>query len=261
MEEFIQSHFNASALLKVGITIAVCLFSMFILKLVLNKYFAKKLTHQSSVIFSRIISVTTYTIMGIVITSQLGFSSLFTAFLGTAGIAGVAIGFASKTSLENIISGVLLMSDKSIKIDDIIKVDGVEGIIESIDSLSIKVRTFDNKIVRIPNVKFLNSNVENLYPNKERRKDFYFKVSYDTNLSKLEGILKEIASKNSHVIRKQDTYVYISSFENIGYKIKYGVWFIKGNAVIVTNSVTKDIAHYFETEGIEIPTFALTPED
>lgn len=258
--DFISKHFTPTALIKVVITIALCLIAMKVLKHLIKRYFKKNTTHQSLIIFNKAINFVGFTTMSIVIISQLGFNSLFTTALGTAGIAGVAIGFASKTSLENIISGVLLLSDKSFKIDDMIVVDNVEGIVESIDSLSVKIRTYDNQIVRVPNVKVLNSNVANLYPTNERRKDFYFKVAYNSDVSKIENLLKEIAQRNPYAIRKDETFIYFSSFEQIGFKIKYGIWFEKGKLTPLVNSITKDISETFKKEGIQIPVPLLNSE-
>lgn len=253
MIDFIQKHFTATSLIKVGITVAIFLIIMTIMKIMIRSYFKKSGTRQTQVILSKIVSFIGFSILFIIITNQLGFSSIFTTVLGTAGIAGVVIGFASKTSLENIISGFLLLSDKSFKIDDIINVDGEEGTVEAIDSLSVKIRTYDNKIVRIPNVKILNSNVTNLYPNNERRKDFYFVVAYNTDLLKVESILKDIAHKNLYSIKKDETYIYFNNFKDLGYEIKYGVWFRKGDITILTNTITQDINRVFSSENIEIP--------
>lgn len=257
MNDFIQQHLTPYTLIKVSITIVFCLALMTLAKHIIRKSFANKLSRQSQIVFEKAISFIGYMVLAIVVISQLGFSSLFHTVLGTAGIAGVALGFASKTSLENIISGILLLSDKSFMIDDLINVDGKEGTVESIDALSVKIRTYDNQIVRIPNVKILNSDVTNLYPNTERRKDFYFTVSYQTDLALVESLLKDIAKNNTYVIRKQDTYVYFSAFDEMGYQIKYGVWFNKGDITNVTNSIIKAIAQTFKQKGIEIPTVLL----
>lgn len=251
--EFLSEHFSPEILIKVGITIFICMATIVVLKRVINIYFGKKMSNQSKVIFGKIINFIGISVMLIVIINQLGFSSLFTTALGTAGVVGVALGFASKTSLENIISGVLLLSDKSFKIGDIIIVGDIEGAVQAIDSLSVKILTYDNKLVRVPNIKLLNSEVINLYPHNERRRDFYFKVSYQTDVQKVTSLLMEIANKNPYAIRKEETYVYFSSYDNLGFQIKYGVWFEKGNITPISNTIAKDISETFKREGIEIP--------
>lgn len=251
--EFLAKHFSFEILIRVGITIFICSAVIISLKRVIKFYFGSKVSLQSQAIFSKIINFVGISVMLIVIINQLGFSSLFTTALGTAGVVGVALGFASKTSLENIISGVLLLSDKSFKIGDMIIVGDVEGTVQSIDSLSVKILTYDNKLVRVPNIKLLNSEVINLYPHNERRRDFYFKVSYQADVEKVTSLLKEIANKNPYAIKKDETYVYFYSYDNLGFQIKYGVWFEKGNITPISNTIAKDISETFKREGIEIP--------
>ena len=79
------------------------------------------------------------------------FNIKITALLGAAGIAGVAIGFAAQTSFSNIISGFFILSEKSLKIGDYITIKDVSGTVDSIDMLSVKIKTPDNQMVRVPN--------------------------------------------------------------------------------------------------------------
>ena len=66
---------------------------------------------------------------------------------GAAGIAGVALGFASQTSAANVISGLFLLGERPFEEGDVIEVDGQEGMVLSVDLLSVKLRTFDNRYV------------------------------------------------------------------------------------------------------------------
>ena len=110
-----------------------------------------------------------------------------TALLGAAGIVGIAVGFASQTSVSNIISGLFLISEKPFAIGDVLKVGGTTGIIQSIDLLSIKIRTFDNLFVRIPNEKILSSEVTNITRFPIRRMDIVFQVDYGQDLARVHG--------------------------------------------------------------------------
>lgn len=239
--------------LKLALSIFICLLIIFILRRIVKKYVGKKISSQSRMILLKIISFIGFSVLVIVTIDQLGLKSLFKTMLGTAGIVGVAIGFASKTSLENIISGLLLLTDKSFKVGDIIVVGDKEGTVEAIDSLSVKIRTYNNQLVRIPNVKILNSDLTNLYPNNEKRKDFYFNVSYKSNLEKVKELLIKIAKNNPYAIKTDETFIYFYSFEDLGYKIKYGVWFKKGDITLLCNSIVEDMSKLFKEEGIEIP--------
>ena len=94
-----------------------------------------------------------------------------TALLGAAGIAGLTIGVASKNSVGNIISGIFLISEKSFQVGDVVKIKDKTGIVYSIDLLSIKLRTFDNLYVRIPNENIINSDVTTVTRFPIRRMD------------------------------------------------------------------------------------------
>lgn len=252
--ETLAKIFSPTVLIKICIVVPIFLFVMNLIKNGLQKYVVKHFSHQTEVITLKFVSAVGYLFLLFIIIDLLGLESLFKTLLGTAGVVGVAIGFASKTSLENIISGVLLLSDKTFKLDDIIVVGDKEGVVESIDALSIKIRTYDNQIVRIPNTKLINSDVINLYPHKQRRCDLFLKVSYDADLVKVEKLLIEIAKRNPHVLPDKEVYVFFKSFADLGYEIKYGVWFKSGNLVPLRNTITQDIAKTFQDNDIEIPT-------
>ncbi|HAR66005.1 MAG TPA: mechanosensitive ion channel protein, partial [Lentisphaeria bacterium] len=107
---------------------------------------------------------------------NLGFK--LTALLGTAGIVGMAVGFASQTSLSNIISGLFMMGEKAFEVDDLIEVGTLRGFVMSIDLLSVKLRTLDNKLVRVPNESLFKENVVNITRFPIRRWDNTIGVAY-----------------------------------------------------------------------------------
>ncbi|MBU4491280.1 MAG: mechanosensitive ion channel family protein, partial [Euryarchaeota archaeon] len=74
-----------------------------------------------------------------------------TGVLAAAGILGIVIGFAAQTSVSNIISGFFLIADKPFEIGEAIEIDGQAGVVLDISLLSTRIRTFDNRYLRIPN--------------------------------------------------------------------------------------------------------------
>jgi len=111
-----------------------------------------------------------YVCLGIIIITVLQqFNISVSALLGVAGVAGVAIGFAAKTSVANIISGIFLIAERTVDIGDTIESNGVTGVVESLDLFSVKLRTLDNKLVRISNENVLNKTLTNLSYYKEKK--------------------------------------------------------------------------------------------
>ncbi len=104
---------------------------------------------------------------------------------GAAGILTVALGFASQASASNLISGLFLMFESHFVVGDIITVGDITGEVTSIDPLSVKVRTFQNLSVRIPNETMLKANVTNLSGYPIRRYDLKLMVGHSEDIAKV----------------------------------------------------------------------------
>jgi small-conductance mechanosensitive channel len=175
------------------------------------------------------------------------------ALLGAAGIIGIAIGFASQTSMSNLISGLFLISERPFEIGDLINVAGTKGIIQSIDLLSVKIRTFDNQYIRIPNEKLLNSELTNITRFPVRRLDINLGVAYKTNVDHLRRVLLEIAAANPYCLDEPEPLVVFTNFGDSALEFLFGVWFHRPDHLNLRNSIMQAIKERFEAEGIEIP--------
>ncbi len=120
------------------------------------------------------------TVFVIAALGELGFNT--TALVAVAGILTVALGFASQTSMSNLISGLFLIGERPFAVDDVIKVGNTTGFVLSIDLLSVKLRKFDNTFVRVPNETILNSEVNTLTKFPIRRADLEISVAYKEDL-------------------------------------------------------------------------------
>jgi len=175
------------------------------------------------------------------------------ALLGAAGIAGIAIGFAAQTSISNLISGLFLISEKPFQIGDSIQVGDITGIVMSIDLLSVKLQTFDNRFVRIPNETIIKTNVINISRFPIRRLDIWVSVAYTSDLEKVKDLLQDIAAKNIHVLDNPAPLIFIDKFDASGINILFGLWFEISKLLDVKNSIIIDIHRRFAEEGIAIP--------
>ena len=175
------------------------------------------------------------------------------AILGAAGIAGVAIGFAAQTTISNIISGFFIITERALKIGDYITVEDVSGTVDSVDLLSVKIRTPEYQMVRIPNEKILNTNLHNTSFYPTRRITVTVSVAYDTDLDKALEILRKVPEKSSLILKDPAPVVFYHAFGASGIDLKIGVWFKNEDLFAVKNIMYIEIKKAFDEAGIEIP--------
>ena len=184
------------------------------------------------------------------------------ALLGAAGIAGIALGFAAQTSVSNFISGIFLMYEKTFAEGDIVTVDDTTGVVFSIDALSVKLRTFDNRFVRIPNETLIKTNVINVTRFPLRRQNIKLTVTYDTDIEQARTILLQTAAANPGVLRKPEPFFMVQSFGPNGIELFLGVWFANPDWEQANNGMYLDIKKNFDAAGVEFayPTMTIYPK-
>ncbi len=210
-----------------------------------------KISDHNRLLLRKIIVYVGTVILIMLILGEIGVN--VATLLGAAGILGIAIGFASQTSVSNIISGLFLLGEKPFSIGDVIKVGDKTGIILSIDLMSIKIRTFDNLFIRLPNERVLNTEVVNITRFPIRRLDITLSVAYKENIGKVKDILAEIAGHNNWALSEPEPLVLIQNFGPSGIEFLLGVWFLKTDFVLLKNSLMQEIKERLDTEQIEIP--------
>ncbi len=173
--------------------------------------------------------------------------------LGTAGFLTIAVGFAAQTSISNLISGVFLMAERPFKIDDVIDVGGTRGEVIVIDLMSVKLRTFDNLLVRIPNETMLKANVTNLTHFEIRRYDLKVGVAYKENLEKVRAVLMGVANANLLCLRDPKPLVIFLGFGDSSVDLQFSVWAKRESFLDLRNSIAEDVKRAFDDADIEIP--------
>jgi small-conductance mechanosensitive channel len=173
--------------------------------------------------------------------------------LGAAGVLGLAVGFASQTSVSNVISGIFLIAEKSFEIGDVITVGTTTGVVLSIDTLSVKLRTFDNRFVRIPNEIMIKTEVINVSRFPIRRADIMVGVAYKEDLVKVKALLSEIAAANPNVLNDPAPLFIFQAFGASSLDLQFSVWAESENWLQVKNEMYESIKLRFEKEQVEIP--------
>jgi MscS family membrane protein len=115
-----------------------------------------------------------------------------TTVLAGLGVGGIAIALAAQKTLENVIAGISLISDRAIRVGDFLKVGDTLGNVHDIGLRSTRIRTLDRTMVNMPNGQIANASLENL----SLRDQFWFhhtlRLTYETTVTQLRFILAEV---------------------------------------------------------------------
>lgn len=217
----------------------------------ISRVLKRRTSDQTAMIVRKIVFYTGVFIVILLILQKLGLR--LGALLGAAGVIGIAVGFAAQTSLSNLISGLFLIYEKPFKVGDLITMGTTTGLVQSVDLLSVKVRTHSNLFIRIPNSKLIDTELTNITYYPIRRLDISVSVAYKEDPDRVMAILSEIARNSPLVLDEPEP---LTLFQNMGesaLEILFAVWFTKDDFIVVKNSIMSTIKTRFKQEGIEIP--------
>ena len=179
------------------------------------------------------------------------------AWLASAGIIGIAVGFAAKDSLANLVSGIFILADAPYKLGDYINLDtGERGEVTHIGLRSTRLLTRDDVEVTIPNAVIATAKIVNESggPWAKERIRVKVGVAYGTDVDRLREILTEIGVKYPDVCDDPEPRARFRAFGNSSLDFELLCWIEepvhRGRVLDALNTL---IYKRLRKEGIEIP--------
>jgi MscS family membrane protein len=114
-----------------------------------------------------------------------------TALIGGLGIGGLAVAFAAKESLENLIASFTIFLDQPFGVGDLVQASEVNGTVEKIGFRSTRLRTAEKSYVTVPNKSMIDKPLDNLSLRTARRVGFTLTFEHKTTSAQLHAILKK----------------------------------------------------------------------
>ncbi len=215
------------------------------------RIFGPRLGPQGVMVLKKLIRYIGFAFACILALNQMGLN--LGAILGAAGVAGIAIGFAAQTSLSNIISGFFLIGERPFELGDIIEVDGITGTVDTIGLLSLTLRTFDNRSVRIPNETLVKTNVTNITRHPIRRFNLDIGVAYDENIGHVLSVLQDVSERNLQCLDEPEPLIVFTGFGDSSLNFLLGAWCLQEDYGTLRNTLPRELKERFDEENIEIP--------
>ncbi len=145
---------------------------------------------------------------------------------------------------------------------DVIRVGAAMGTVDLISVMHTRVRTFDGKVIYIPNHKVLNDQVTNSSVRPSRRLDVDFFIPYDQDVDKVKAIVGEILNRNEIVLEKPAPRVVIEKFSPGYMEMKARFWVERRHVLTGRWGLNEEIKSRFDQGGIKMasPRLEITKE-
>ncbi|NQX85179.1 MAG: mechanosensitive ion channel [Flavobacteriaceae bacterium] len=205
---------NVSLSIKmVLILIVVFIITALVLK-TLKRLVTRKLPEQDKLKFASIFSFTHYFIYVVVILITMDNIGVnVTAIFATSAALLVGVGLALQTFFQDIISGIFILIDQSVHVGDIIEIDEKVGRVVEIKLRTTRAVTIDNKVLVIPNHKYLTSILYNWTENGSKtRESVSVGVAYGSDVELVKTLLLQAANTHPNVLKQPEPIVLFMDF-------------------------------------------------
>jgi len=183
--------------------------------------------------------------------SSLGIAT--STFITILGAGGIAIALALKDSLGNVAGGIILLVTKPFKKGDYINIIETSGQVESMDLLYTTLKTFDNKVIEVPNGKITNAVLINYSKEEWRRVDCVFSIGYQDSIEKAKEILLTIAESHEDILIERTPIIGVAGHFDSSIHLDLKVWCKNENYWDVKYFLEENVKLAFDEAGITIP--------
>ena len=165
----------------------------------------EKLDFRTKEVSAKLLEVAIFVLFILLLLQIMGINLTALAVFG--GALGVGLGLGLQAIASNFISGIIILLDRSISVDDYIELeDGRTGVVRELTLRSTTLETFDGKDIMVPNERFMTESFTNwTHKNKKQRYRVDFSVAYDSDIRKLVEIIKTTVSSHKQVISGEGT--------------------------------------------------------
>jgi small-conductance mechanosensitive channel len=206
------------------------------------------------VLFTKSLKIVLVSLAILIAISSVGID--LTALAVVGGAIGLGIGFGFQKTISNLISGLILLIDKSIKPGDIISVSGTYGWVTTLGGRYVSVVTRDGVEHLIPNETLISERVENwTHTHSRTRLKVDVGVHYDSDLKRTIGLCEEAAREIERVLTDPEPKCLFIEFGDSALKLQLRFWIADAQNGVqnIKSAVLLRIWEKFKEHGVKVP--------
>lgn len=180
----------------------------------------------------------------------------FATMLGALGLTSVAIGFSLKDVLSNYISGVILLAARPFHIGDQVVIEGYEGTIIQVQLRSTTLKTYDGRMIYLPNQEVFQANITNNTAASYLRSSVMVGIDYDADIAEARQVIRDAIASLDNVQPDPIPEILVRQLaaSTVNLEVRFWVDSRRAGFLETTSIVTQTIKEALQEQAIEMPT-------
>lgn len=244
--------------ITVGLVILLFL-SLFLVKLILRlirKIYTRRMEAEEKIRFLGAYNFIGYLVYILVIVSVISSSGIdITLILTATAVLFIGLGLAMREIFQDIIGGIYIIFDKSVQAGDIIELNGTVCKVFDTKLRTTLAVTRDDKVIVIPNHKFVTDPVVNFTQNyKNTRQSVTVRVALDADVEKVREVLVQAARTQKRIVKSPEPFVMLEEFGE--YALQFGIYFFISETFYelrIKSELRFEIERKFREHNIKFP--------
>ncbi len=214
----------------------------------------RSLKSGTRTLISKLLQIAIYFICGLIALRIIGID--LTALAVFSGAVGIGLGFGLQKITSNFVSGLILIFEQTLAIDDLIELqDGTSGFIRHLGARHTRIETFDGKEVLVPNEDFIINPITNLtYSHKKAQIQISAGISYQSDLNLAHRLMLEAAEEHPRCLRDPEPKCFLNDFAASGviFLLQFWVEDVTEGRYAPKSDVMFTIWRKFNEHGVEL---------
>ena len=217
---------------------------------------AKRLDNKLLVQVWGTVVVLAFGLVGVYVFLQIsGLSRLATTVLGGTGLFGLVVGVAFRDIAENFLASVLISAKRPFRLGDLIRIDDLEGYVQSVTTRGTLLMTVEGNYIHVPNSTVYKTTVINYSANPRRRFDFVIGIDYADEVEQAQAVCLEVLEAHDFVLDDPAPLVLVENLgaSSVELRILYWVDADSKSPAKVQSSVLRQTKAAVTAAGLTMP--------